>query len=1022
MKRTQISALAIALISISLSAQESVGTVTGVVKSADGQLIPGARITLRAPQMLTDRVIVTGADGAYRAPLLPPGDYVISVIKDGFIGSKGTFRLGAGSTMRQDFSLKQILQQGAQVEVIAAAATIDKSETKTSTTMSEEALQSLPLGLNSYAALALAPGISGASGYEQIRGGLAGQAVYQVNGISTRDPMVRQGRQGEAVIDDSIEDIQVIQSPLNARYGMTSSGLVNATTKTGSNEFTGVLRAKLSRNSWSALRPGGRNALGVVGSGDSPQSDDLQKTYEIFVSGPIIKDHLTFAYAGRFIPTTDQTQALDNPFDKAATGWKTFQGGWGTGHLVGADNYGFTPGQTSLIHGKNIDTTHQIKLFWQINQNHTLEYYYTENIPTYFSRQQISNMDNATGSLPTGGELNDYQKVDSKFYGVNYRAMIGTNGVIDARYGFKKSHVTFPGGPGSPIRVSLLGDADLASDSNGGAENAAYWNWVNGTPGSLKAEKRDSQTVSINYNLIINAGAGNHNLDMGYEQLKEITFSPAQAPNGAQFFVPGQYSAGSFMVFNYVGSRYQAGSAAATADPGYTGYEPYNGIIPSATQFVGVGTDAVKPTNSLYVNDLWTVDQHLSFMAGIRYDKGRGSDTIGERYSYHAFMPRFEFKWDITGDSSRVVNFSYGQFRGTIGQSTMALYAVGDGATQVRRFWNQGSILPHSATTAEVTNINNYGYVYSYSDPSKSLDIDKGLKPEMATEYNLGYRRGFTQGGFLRVTAIYRNYTDLIAQKGYPVPTVVPDPTGSGLPSQTTYFRKLINDPNTKRQYRALEMEWRMPLTAQLTLQGNWTVSRMTGTQQFKEGNVGSGTAFFWEEAAAKGYTNWNPNGVLPDSRDHQVKVWLGHKTIWGKIESEVNLLARYRSGTHYSLTNNTAISYGTGMAGLPTSTLYYYGNRGAYSNPDYINFDLQYNLKVPLSGKVQFFSALSVNNLFNHIVENAVSTGTSPATRTLAAAQSGMAITNAPNYGWANTATQFSGARSVNIDVGVKF
>ena len=1021
MKRNQISTLAIALISISLSAQESVGNVTGIVKSADGQVIVGARITLRAPQMLTERVVMTSVDGGYRVPLLPPGDYTISVTKDGFIGSKGTFRLGAGSTMRQDFSLKLIQLQGAQVEVIASAATIDKSETKTATTMSEDALQALPLGLNSFAALALAPGISGATGYEQIRGGLAGQAVYQVNGISTRDPMVRQGRQGEAVIDDSIEDIQVIQSPLNARYGMTSSGLVNATTKTGSNEFTGTLRAKLYRNSWTALRPGGRNALGAVGSPDAPQSDDLQKTYEVFVSGPIIKDHLTFAYAGRFIPTTDQTQQLDNPYDYSATGWKTFLGGWGTGNLVNANNYGFAPGQSSLIHGKNVDTTHQIKLFWQINTNHTFEYYYTENVPSYFSRQQISNMANATGSLPTGGELNDYQKVDSKFYGINYRGLIGTNGVLDARYGFKKSHVTFPGGPGDPVRVTLLGEGDMANDPNGGAENGGYYNWVNGTPGSLKAEKRDSQTISINYNLIVNAGKGTHSLDMGFEQLKEITFSPAQAPNGAQFFVPGQYDATHFMVFNYVGSRYDDLDGNHT----YGGYQPYTGIFPSATQYVGNGTDAVKPTNSLYLNDLWTIDQHLSVMGGLRYDKGKGSDTIGERYSYHAFMPRFEAKYDISGDSSRVLNFSYGQFRGTIGQSTMALYAVGDGSTTVRRFWNQGSVLPYAATLAQVTDIKNYGYVYSYSDPAKSLDIDKGLKPEMATEFTLGYRRGFTQGGFLRVTGIYRNYTDLMAQRGFPTPTVVPDPTGSGLPSQTTYFRKLINDPNTKRQYKALEMEWKMPLTTQLSLQGNWTVARMTGTQQFKEGNVSSGTAFFWDEAAAKGYSNWNPEGVLPDSRDHMVKVWLGYKAVWGKIESEINLLARYRSGTHYSLTNNTSIDLrGTqaAMAGLPTSVPYYYGNRGAYSNPDYTNFDLQYNLKVPLSGKVQFFSALSVNNLFNHIVENGVNTGMSTATRTLAAAQAGMNITNAANYGWANSATQFSGARGVNIDVGVKF
>ncbi len=1016
MKRTQMTALAVVLVGVSLAAQESVGTVTGVVKAADGRVIAGTRVNVKAPQLLGERVVITNADGSYRLSLLPPGDYTISVSKDGFVGSKGMFRLGAGSVMRQDFTMRAIQQQGAVVEVIATSATFDKTETKTVTSFSEEALADLPLGLNSYAALALAPGITGASGYEQIRGGIAGQAVYQVNGISVRDPMVRQGRQSETVLDDSIEDIQVIQSPLNARYGMTSSGIVNATTKNGSNEFTGVFRAKLYRNSWTALRPGGRNALGVAGPEDAPQTDELQRTYEVFVSGPIIKDHLTFTYSGRFTPTTVSTQQLDNPFSMSTgSGFYTFNGDWTT--AVPAYNYGFTSGgQSVLIGGKNVDKTQQFKLFWQISTQHQLEYFYTENIPTYFSRQQMSSGPNATGFLPNN-VVDDFQSSDAKFYGFNYRGMMSANSSLDVRYGFKKSHVKFPGGPGDPIRVSLLGDPTQD------ASQYTDFAWVNGTPGSLKAEKRDSQTIAANYNLILDTRWGSHNMDMGVEQLKEITFSPAQAPNGATFAVPGQYDATSFMVFNYVGSRYQLG----LPDPNggdYSGYEPYTGYIPSATQYVGAGADAVKTTSSAYVNDLWSINKNWSLMAGLRYDNGKGTDAIGERYKYTAFMPRFEVKWDITGDSSRVVNFSYGQFRGTIGQSTMALYSVGEGATTVRRFWNQGSVLPHSATLAEVTNIANYGYVYSYSDPSKSLGIDKGLKPENANEMNLGYRRGYAGGGFLRLTAIYRKYSDLIAQAGFPIPTVVPDPTGSGLPSQTTYYRELTNDSKGKREYKGVEFEWMVPITKQLTFQGNWTYGRMTGTQQFKEGNVGSGAAFFWNEMAARGYNNWNPEGVLPDSRDHVIKGWLGYSTNWGKVESVVSLLGRYRSGTHFSMTNTTSISpaMGTGMAGLPTTVPYYYGNRGAWSNPDYLTFDLQYNLKVPIAKKLQFFSSLSVNNCFNQIRQSGVNTPTATATRSLAAAQSGMAITQAPNFGWANANTMYQGARGVNIDLGLKF
>lgn len=1033
MNRTYLTAIAVGIIGMSLSAQESVGNVTGTVKEKSGKGLAGARIVLRAPQMLGERVIVSSQDGNFRLPLLPPGDYVAQVTKDGYIGSKGMFRLSAGGTIRQDFVLQPIQQQTVVVEVVATSATVDKTETKTATTFSANSLQDLPLGLNSYAAMALAPGISGNRGYEQIRGGIAGQAVYQVNGISTRDPMVRQGRVGEAVLDDSIEDVQVIPSPLNARYGMSSSGIVNATTKTGSNVFTGSIRAKLNKTSWGALRNGGANALGTQGTPDSINEDSLQKSYEIFVSGPIIKDHLTFTYSTRLTPVVASTQQLDNPLGAYAGGNYVFQKGSWTDKQPGY-NFGFKSStEAPVILGKDTTNFHQFKLYYQINTEHQIEYFYTQDRPTYFSRQQMSSLGNATGFARTG-EVNDYQSSDQKFYGFNYRGMLTATSVLDARYGFKKSHVTFPGGPNDPIRVGLM-------EQNATAIEDGDWVMTNGAAGALKPEKRDSQTIAVNYQLALDNATGSHSIDVGFEQLKEITFSPAQNPFGRIFYVPGQLSADQYMVYNYTNSIYDGrqGNPNAIADR-VAAVAGNLSVVPQVVQNFGEGGESIKLTDSFYINDLWTINKHWSVMGGVRFDRGKVTEVVGERVKYSSPLPRAEVKFDIAGDSSRVLSLSYGEFRGTIGQSTIAAYSIGEGAKTARKFWNVGTNTPYFVSKAELTNLANYGYTYNFADPISDRILDPNLKPEKARELALNYRRTFAQGGFMRIGAIFRTYTDLIAQRGTQEELLIQSPTGEGAPIRS-WKRILTNDPKGKRNYAGMELEWNLPLIERtLTFSGNWTFGRTTGTTQFKEGNVGSGNPFFWDQLAALGYNNWNPDGILPDSKDHQLKAWLGYNVTYGKIESSVNLLARYTSGSHWSATNNSSVMLSPDpknpIPGMVASVPFFYGNRGAFVFPDFWTMDLQYNLKVPIAGKLQFFSALSVNNILNRIRPNDsnLTTGTrnasfnipqglSTANRSLAAVQAdGIRLINLANFGWATSGKMYDGARGVNIDMGIRF
>ena len=130
----RLTALGAVLVGTSLMAQESVGTIVGIVRDANGAPIAGAHLDLSGPKLVGQRSATTNERGEYRMPLVLPGEYQLSVRKEGYIGSKSDFRLSAGQTLRQEFGLKVITTAGTEVEVVAAfAAGVDKTETKTST-------------------------------------------------------------------------------------------------------------------------------------------------------------------------------------------------------------------------------------------------------------------------------------------------------------------------------------------------------------------------------------------------------------------------------------------------------------------------------------------------------------------------------------------------------------------------------------------------------------------------------------------------------------------------------------------------------------------------------------------------------------------------------------------------------------------------------------------------------------------------------------------------------------------------
>ena len=1018
---TRLTSLAFLLAAPALLAQETTGSVVGTIKDAAGKPVEGARVRLTAPALLGGRTIITGADGAFRVPLLPPGTYEMNVAKDGYTGGKATFYLNAGLNLRQDVIIKPVTAAGATVEVVAASAQVDKTETVVSANYSADKLLDIrgtaTGGSIAYNALLLAPSTVGTLQYASVRG--AGQMAtqYIVNGVSSRDNVTGQARLGDTILDDTIEDTAVILSPLNAKNGNTSGGTISVVTKRGGNEFTGTIRAKLANQNWGARVTPFKNRLGVYSGAVGPRAtDQLNRTYEISVSGPIWKDHITFAYGTRLVPSVPNTATAQ---DIVGNGNKYVRLG-NTNYLANPFNAGQ---QESAIQTNKF---HQIQLFWQLSQNHQFEYSYTQ--------ANDANPDLQFNYVTPDSSIALVQTTLRQNYQVSYKGLIGNNQLVEVRYGLNRSNTQFPSGPGIPLRLNSGPASDIRTIW---ANGNTYF--VGGAPSDTQPDQRATQSVLVNWNIQAEF-KGQHTIDLGFERQMPIwgTVSRDNSyPN--QFWGPGQISpfdtsaganAGKYIVFPY--NALIDGSVLSGT---------YLGMMPTYQQYFGADQADVKnPTTAFYVNDLWVLNNNWSVMGGFRFEKMKLEDSIGTRVSTSMMVsPRFEVKWDLNGDQSRLVNLSYGEFRGLYNARYYRSFTEGRRNNRATWYWNKnnpatGLAEPYAVTYAEFTNPANYGYLAGIATAA-AYDIDKNWKPDASKEITLGFRRAFASGGNWRATLIHREWKDL--SQSFPVPTdlYVNNPANPSAPQIRTYPRILANDAYAKRTYNGFEFEWMAPINPWLTFAGNYAYNRTVANNTYGDATGFAAIQAFsdpgwWRDGMrAQGLSSdlFEPMGEVPTSQNHVIKAYLTANFTSGRAKSAVTLLGRYYSAPKFSLTNNvnftSSLLPGNPDPLLPTSIPWYWNGRGQHSTADTYAFDLQYNFELTLRGRLKFFSQMSIVNVLNHQIPNTFSAdarGASTQTTYLYGYQN--AAANANRYGMPTGTGAVNGARGINIDLGFKF
>lgn len=232
---------------------QTAGTLSGTVQDQSGGLLPGVSVTARSLATGLTRTVVTGAEGRFVLPALPPDDYELRVELAGF---KPHIRKRVAVAVAERLNIAITLQLGnlaIEDVVVGITPLVNTATPELSYLVGSEAIERLPLNGRNYTDLTLLqPGVNAyphRDGGSVVAHGLGlsvnGQDprsnVYLLDGTLQND--FTNGPAGSAAGTalgmDTIREFRVEANAYNAEFSRNSGGQINVLTKSGTNHFSG---------------------------------------------------------------------------------------------------------------------------------------------------------------------------------------------------------------------------------------------------------------------------------------------------------------------------------------------------------------------------------------------------------------------------------------------------------------------------------------------------------------------------------------------------------------------------------------------------------------------------------------------------------------------------------------------------------------------------------------------------------------------------------------------------------------
>jgi len=291
--------LALAAAPVGAAAQINTADITGVVRDAQGGVVPGAVVVAeqRASGFRVERV--SNAVGRFLLSALPVGEYTLSAELEGF---KRWLRTGLVLRLGQQLDLAVVLEVGDLSETLTvstAAPILQTTTSEVSDVITEQQVVRLPLNGRQFLQLALLtdnvvvpPGGTRGAALQQagtlfnVAGQRSGHNIYLLDGVKVTDEYFN--NMVVSLSPDAIQEFKIQKAQYAAEFGGKAAALINVATRAGSNQFRGSL-VEFVRNS-------AFDAHNYFDDDNKPVPPLRQNQFDVSLGGPIVRDR-SFMFA-----------------------------------------------------------------------------------------------------------------------------------------------------------------------------------------------------------------------------------------------------------------------------------------------------------------------------------------------------------------------------------------------------------------------------------------------------------------------------------------------------------------------------------------------------------------------------------------------------------------------------------------------------------------------------------------------------------------------------------------------------
>lgn len=874
------------------------GAVGGTVTDEGGKPVAGATVTIKSLDRGFEQTASTSSSGAFRFTGLPAGDYDLQVNAGGFDSFTATgVRVQSSATAGVAISLTSTGN-----EIVVLGATIAKDFAGSTTGISidlAELVKTVPLPRDLTSVTLLAPGTSqGDSAFGNlaaIGGSSVAENAYYINGLNTTnfDNYLGSAR----VPFEMYQSIEVKSGGYPAEFGRATGGIVNAVTKSGSNEFNAAMHVNWAPD-W--LRSNGKD-LETCEFEDPNETDpngaktcsrstnraaDTAETYSgiLEVSGPIIKDRL-FVYG-----------LLELREDRSLTH-----------DLVGG----------TAFKRENNDPFWGVKVDAYPIDNHHLEFTIFDTRNTTVRQDLAFSEVNGEPVLGLAKSVNEFNGGGVSYVG-KYTGNLTDWLTVSGAYGRMRDrfdNIGTAGAAGLPRVVNSSGGT-INGVPNGGNLSAQT---VTGTSFPYKTQREFYRgDFDVQVSLL-----GDHHIRGGFD-VEENTLTESAVRNGGAF----------------LNSSGLLSDAAFNAGLGGAGLvfvvRPGNQV---ELNYFNSGGNFDSTNKSFYIQDEWTPTERLTLNLGIRRDDFSVDRSDGETFvdMDKNYGLRLGGTYNVWDDESGTFFANYGRYFLPFASNTAFRFTGQEFFFRER--WNYSGFDSNGIPilTTQVTDISNFQSPCPFilspggsgqncavtgdgSVADSSALVASSLKATKQDEFIIGYRHRlddlWTVGISYTNRKLKRSAEDAAIDAA--VLAYCADQGIAGCSDTWTGFHQftIINPgedatvtldgldgrevtltaedlglPKAKRTYDAVDITFERKFDGKWSLQGSYTWSESKGNSEgFVQSDFGQDDAGITQDFDQPTFLE-GATGFLPNHRKHRFKLFGAYAlTDWLTLGSNVRV------------------------------------------------------------------------------------------------------------------------------------